>query len=458
MRYTYTIYTGGPPNFTNMSEALTRRDVTTRFEEAESTLKTYTGHKFCISVTDNLVPGGKHVAELKTAEEVASWREGLERATAWKPEIAKKEADEETAALNDEDSYVYLVYYALRDDDKLTLSDTCLSFHKPYHALRGHLPAGVSFEVVALSQTGGSSSSQTVMRTHEGLVWWKDKLVATARARRVEAAERHTEPAENVTAYSTPHLKQPFDHVSHFLEQVQAYKFKGRLGPPTLTPLILMLARERQHRLFIQLLQAQNHGHGDAKALAAALDELEAGVGLPSLGDECADSPLLDLGLSAMERNALELRMQSAESPVSPVDDDSMWMDEASMADHEAEYYASRSFTKSEGMREGEAFTKPITGVDCRITMTEKPPHYQRYIKDMQWFEAMQYVVKPFRPAAEIQIRKYLDRLGQKNDELEELLKARWYLNFLVAYTINGGPIRADDVAGIIQKFLENGK
>jgi hypothetical protein len=432
MRYTYTIYTGGPPNFTNMSEALTRRDVTTRFEEAESTLKTYTGHKFCISVTDNLVPGGKHVAELKTAEEVASWREGLERATAWKPEIAKKEADEETAALNDEDSYVYLVYYALRDDDKLTLSDTCLSFYKPYHALHGHLPAGASFEVVVLSQTGGSASSQTVMRTHEGLAWWKGELVAKARARRVEAAERHTEPAENVTAYSTPHLKQPFDYVSHFLEQTQAYKFKGRLVPPKLTPLILMLARERQHRIFIQLLQAQHHGHGDAKALATALDELEAGVGLPSLGDECADSPLLDLGLAAMERNALELRMQLAESPVNGV-----WMNEAPMADHEAEYYGQK---------------------DARAAMTEKPPHYQNYIKDMQWLEAMQYVVKPFGPAVQLQVRKYLDRLGQKNDELEELLKARWYLNFLVAYTINDGPIKADDVTGIIQKFLENGK
>lgn len=432
MRYTYTVYTAGPPNFIYMSEALTRRDVTTRFEEAESTLKTYTGHKFCISVTDNLVPGGKHVAELKTAEEVASWREGLERATAWKPEIAKKEADEETAALNDEDSYVYLVYYALRDDDKLTLSDTCLSFYKPYHALCGHLPPGTSFEVVVLSQTGGSASSQTVMRTHEGLAWWKGELVAKARARRVEAAERHTEPAENVTAYSTPHLKQPFDYVSHFLEQTQAYKFKGRLVPPTLTPLILMLARERQHRLFIQLLQAQNHGHGDAKALAAALDELEAGVGLPSLGDECADSPLLDLGLSAMERNALELRMQVAESPVNGV-----CVNEAPAADHEAEYYGQK---------------------DARATMTEKPPHYQNYIKDMQWLEAMQYVVKPFGPAVQLQVRKYLDRLGQKNDELEELLKARWYLNFLVAYTINGGPIKADDVTGIIQKFLENSK
>ena len=437
MRYTYIVYTGGPPSFTNMPDALTRRDVTTRFEEVESTLKTYPGREFRVSVTDNLVPGGKHVAELKSAEEVASWRESLERAAAWKPETPTKEVDEETAALNDEDGYVYLVYYALRDDDKLTLSDTCLSFYKPYHALRGHLPAGTSFEVVALSQTGGSASSQTTIRTHEGLVWWKDKLVATARARRVEAAERHTEPAENVTAYSTPHLKPPFDHVSHFLEQVQAYKFKGRLGPPTLTPLILMLARERQHRLFIQLLQAQHHGHGDAKALAAALEELEAGVGLPSLGDECTDSPLLDLGLSAMERNALELHMQSVESQVSPVNDGSVRVNEAPTADHEAEYYGQK---------------------DVRVTMTEKPPHYQFYIKDMQWFEAMQYVVKPFRPAAEIQIRKYLDRLGQKNDELEELLKARWYLNFLVAYTINGGPIKADDVTGIIQKFLENGK
>jgi len=49
----------------------------------------------------------------------------------------------------------------------------------------------------------------------------------------------------------------------------------------------------------------------------------------------------------------------------------------------------------------------------------------------------------------ELQIRKYLDRLGKKDDELQELLKARFYLQYLIDIVRDGEA----DAAGIQKRF-----
>jgi len=93
------------------------------------------------------------------------------------------------------------------------------------------------------------------------------------------------------------------------------------------------------------------------------------------------------------------------------------------------------------------------------------PPHYQDYITidssemvcKLQWLEVMQYLphyrnTDCFKAAVELQIRKYLDRSGKKDDELQESEKALWYLKFLVAYIKNGNkPIRVRDIDTILQ-------
>jgi len=85
------------------------------------------------------------------------------------------------------------------------------------------------------------------------------------------------------------------------------------------------------------------------------------------------------------------------------------------------------------------------------------PSHYQAYFKsedlELQWLETMQhsgrYAKKPeeFKAALELQVRKYLDRNGGKDTELQELRKGLWYLKFLVAFIENGNkPVRVCDI------------
>jgi len=82
--------------------------------------------------------------------------------------------------------------------------------------------------------------------------------------------------------------------------------------------------------------------------------------------------------------------------------------------------------------------------------------HYQNYFEDLQWIDAMAKIPRyrepaVFKAAVELQIRKYLDRVGKKDDELQELMKARWYLNYLCAYIKAGNvPIKASDVDRIL--------
>lgn len=69
-----------------------------------------------------------------------------------------------------------------------------------------------------------------------------------------------------------------------------------------------------------------------------------------------------------------------------------------------------------------------------------KPSHHQEFMPGMQWLDATSMNVRyRNRPeamvaAVELQIRKYLDRNGRKDGELQEFRKALWYLIWVCAF------------------------
>ena len=84
------------------------------------------------------------------------------------------------------------------------------------------------------------------------------------------------------------------------------------------------------------------------------------------------------------------------------------------------------------------------------------PSHYKNYCGNLQWIEAMSLLPtfsdpRVFEGALELQVRKYLDRNGQKDASLQELEKALWYLKALVAYKKSGKLVVKD-----IDKTLSN--
>ena len=80
------------------------------------------------------------------------------------------------------------------------------------------------------------------------------------------------------------------------------------------------------------------------------------------------------------------------------------------------------------------------------------PKHYKDYCDGLEWIETQQYTSKDFQAAILMQIDKYLARLGGKDEELQELRKAKWYLDFLVAWKMEGKPIRTKDVEDILRR------
>jgi hypothetical protein len=118
----------------------------------------------------------------------------------------------------------------------------------------------------------------------------------------------------------------------------------------------------------------------------------------------------------------------------------------------------------SPDLAKGNDYTFNVTTSSLSIGLDKKPAdainpnHYQNYIQDLQWLEAMQYIPTlrdpaKFKAAVELQIRKYLDRNGGKDKELQELQKSLWYMKFLVAYIKNGEkPIRVKDIDEILAR------
>ena len=89
------------------------------------------------------------------------------------------------------------------------------------------------------------------------------------------------------------------------------------------------------------------------------------------------------------------------------------------------------------------------------------PSHYKTYLSDegmeLQWLETMcrmqRYREHPerFLGALELQIRKYLDRSGKKDEELQEYKKALWYMKFMCAYMANNcKPIKVADIPSLL--------
>lgn len=91
------------------------------------------------------------------------------------------------------------------------------------------------------------------------------------------------------------------------------------------------------------------------------------------------------------------------------------------------------------------------------INAAVDPKHYKDYILDMQWIDAMSRIPTlrspvGFKAALELQIRKYLDRRGQKDNDLQELKKSLFYLKYLIAYIENGNkPVFVKDIKDLFK-------
>lgn len=78
---------------------------------------------------------------------------------------------------------------------------------------------------------------------------------------------------------------------------------------------------------------------------------------------------------------------------------------------------------------------------------------------ELQWLETAcrkePFRTNPdmFKGAVLLQVQKYQDRLGQKDEELQELTKSLWYLKFLTAWVKNGyQPILVRDIDDILAR------
>lgn len=90
----------------------------------------------------------------------------------------------------------------------------------------------------------------------------------------------------------------------------------------------------------------------------------------------------------------------------------------------------------------------------ARIQATQQAPHYQGYFEDYQWVEVMQGIIPDMESALELQVRKYLDRRA-KDDRIVELLKAKFYLDLLIARKLSGERVvKVSDVQKILRERL----
>ena len=100
---------------------------------------------------------------------------------------------------------------------------------------------------------------------------------------------------------------------------------------------------------------------------------------------------------------------------------------------------------------------------DEHIAEAINPDHYNSYLvhmsDDLQWVDTMSRIPTLRRPerfiaALEMQIRKYMDRNGQKDDERQEWRKALWYMKYLNLYIANGcKPIKVEDYQDVLSQI-----
>lgn len=86
--------------------------------------------------------------------------------------------------------------------------------------------------------------------------------------------------------------------------------------------------------------------------------------------------------------------------------------------------------------KEKEPDALDIDVVKTNINLAVDPSHYKGYIEEFQWIDAMSRIPtmrdpEKFIAALELQVRKYLDRRGQKDKDYQEMGKALFYLEYL---------------------------
>jgi hypothetical protein len=103
--------------------------------------------------------------------------------------------------------------------------------------------------------------------------------------------------------------------------------------------------------------------------------------------------------------------------------------------------------------------------IDTKMTHTVnnnvKPTHYQNYFEENEWIDVVSNIPRYKDPevlkgAIEFQVRKYLDRNGRKDPELQELKKGLYYYLYLVLYIQNKNkPVKSSEIHKIL-KQVEN--
>jgi len=78
---------------------------------------------------------------------------------------------------------------------------------------------------------------------------------------------------------------------------------------------------------------------------------------------------------------------------------------------------------------------KPKTFKEQMAEDKISPRHYKEIVPGYEYMDMMVHMLKDFQGAeAHLmgQIYKYLMRYGKKDDKVQELKKAQWYLNYLI--------------------------
>ena len=78
---------------------------------------------------------------------------------------------------------------------------------------------------------------------------------------------------------------------------------------------------------------------------------------------------------------------------------------------------------------------KPKTFKEQMAEDRISPRHYKEIVPGYEYMDMMVHMLKDFQGAeAHLmgQIYKYLMRYGKKDDKVQELKKAQWYLNYLI--------------------------
>lgn len=116
----------------------------------------------------------------------------------------------------------------------------------------------------------------------------------------------------------------------------------------------------------------------------------------------------------------------------------------------EREYaWKPRSFLKNSNQGSSDKYNSAVN-----------PAHYKSYLDDYEWLDVQARIPRfkdksNFKAAIELQIRKYLDRNGRKDDELQEMQKGLFYHIYLVLYSKADKPIKVSDVHKIMDLIHE---